>query len=111
VTQYNLNDTPGIYRSRNQGLSAVLTLHGLTHLRTYQTPVGVTYEFSDPHNEARAIAKKYHNETHTGGFPCRDSKALVEAFLNIRKTLTFAIQNGAWNQPGLQQPDPEQVSR
>lgn len=85
-----------ICRTRNQGVAALLRyLHGpATHLRTYLEPKGATFELDDPTGESQAIIRQYHRDDGGTGFATADAKALIEEFVEVRKTLTAAIAAG-----------------
>jgi hypothetical protein len=86
-----------IYRTRNQGLAA--TLHYLlgpsAHRRTFtEQPRGVTFEFDDLSGEGPKISRTYHKDDGGTGFAVTDAKTLLDSFIEIRKTLSRAIENG-----------------
>lgn len=88
------------YRTRNQGLAALWRyLNGRgTHLRTYlEESRGATFELADPNNKGREISQMYHADDGGNGFAITDAKSLIDEFVEVRRTLTAAIDNaGEW---------------
>lgn len=84
------------FKTRNQGVAALMRyLHGsAAHVRTYLEPKGATFELDDVNGDAAAIARQYHRDDDGSGFAVADAKTLLDEFLEVRKTLSAAIQNG-----------------
>jgi hypothetical protein len=65
------------------------------HIRTFtEKRGGTTFEFSDANGEAPAIAVQYFSDHGEGGFAVADARVLVDSFIEIRRTLTAAINDG-----------------
>lgn len=86
-----------MYRTRNQGAAACLlyTLGNAAHRKTFleERPRGATFAFEDPEGRCAGIVQQYFNDHGEGGYYV-DAKGIVDCFLQIRRTLTAAIENG-----------------
>lgn len=86
-----------VFRTRNQGAAACLLyiLGADAHRKTFiEQPRGATFLFEDRDGTCAEITQRYFNDHGEGGYAVSDAKALLDCFIQIRRTLTAAIENG-----------------
>jgi hypothetical protein len=90
-----------LFRTRHQGVAAVLrySLGPDAHLKTYREQRGVTFLFDDTAGACSEITRQFFDDHDEGPFGVSDARALIESFVEVRRTMTAAIQssNGQWS--------------
>jgi hypothetical protein len=65
------------------------------HIATFlEEPRGVTFLLEDVEGRCAEIVRAYHRDDGGDGFAISDAKALIDEFIETRKTLTKAIDSG-----------------
>lgn len=89
-----------LFRTRHQGCAAALqyALGPEVHLKTYREQRGVTFAFADPDGKCGEIAAQFFDDHGEGPFGVSDARALIDEFIEVRRTATAAINSpdGQW---------------
>jgi hypothetical protein len=86
-----------IFRTKNQGAAACLlyALGPASHRKTFlEGARGATFLFADQDDTCAEIVQRYFSDHGEGGYAVEDAKSLIDCFIQIRRTLTAAIENG-----------------